>query len=91
MDTVHLPGPALRSGYKPIDAYRRLREFLKCLPLKAKNCPNCGGIIPELSFTYEDTTYFFTCYQILKNGVVTAKTDYTKFAKYCKVLKEKKE
>ena len=68
-----------------------LRQFLQEDMVKPKHCPNCGGMIPELSFEYKGKRFRFTCYMIEENGKTIAKTDYTKFAKYCKAMTEKKE
>ena len=69
-----------------------LRKFLQEDMAKPKYCPNCGGMLPELSFEYKGKRFRFTCYMIEENGKTLAKTDYAKFAKYCKATtKETKE
>lgn len=67
-----------------------LRQFLQGDMAKPKHRPNCGGILPELSLEYKGKRFRFTCYMIEENGKTLVKTDYAKFAKYCKGMKEKK-
>lgn len=67
-----------------------LREFLQEDMANPKHCPNCGGMLPELSFDYKGKRFRFTCYMIEQDGKIIAKTDYAKFAKYCRAMTEKK-
>jgi hypothetical protein len=41
------------------------------------NCPNCGGLIPELEIQDKERTFRFACTQIIENGKTLAQTDYT--------------
>jgi len=71
---------------------KALKHFLSIELAQPKNCPNCGGLIPELSFTFKGKTYFFACYMITEDEKVIAQTDYRKFAKYYnRLIEEKKE
>jgi len=68
----------------PLLTRENIRKFLKKeLFRKAENCPVCGGLLPEIKLYYEDIEYSFTCTKIRRNRKILAKTDYTKFAKYC--------
>ena len=51
---------------------------------KEHHCPNCGGLLPELSVIFENKLYKFTCYEIesMKTGKVLKKTDYKKFQNF---------
>jgi len=51
---------------------------------KEHHCPNCGGLLPELSVIFENKLYKFTCYEIesMKTGKVLKKTDYKKLGEY---------
>jgi hypothetical protein len=47
------------------------------------NCPDCGGILPEMSIKTENGTFLFTCTEIKDcEGKVLAKTDEEKLEKY---------
>ena len=62
----------------------QLKHYLREELGEAKNCPNCGGLLPELTLVYKGKTYSFTCTQIIgKRGWVIAKTNYEQFSKYC--------
>lgn len=53
-------------------------------------CSNCGGLIPEISFSYEHRHYTFTCTAIRdKDDKVIAETDYKILEKYCHALNTK--
>jgi hypothetical protein len=61
----------------------KLKEYLDRLGSSAHNCPNCGGVLDELSFEHKSKTYFFTCYKIAGQGKgIVAQTDYNKFHNY---------
>lgn len=61
---------------------KAIKELLRELD-KHQNCPACGGLVPELGFTYKGKEYSFTCHSIEEKGKVIAQTDYERFAKYC--------
>ena len=42
------------------------------------NCPDCGGLIPELEIQDKERAFRFTCIKIVEYGKVLMETDYTK-------------
>jgi len=54
------------------------------------NCPNCGGIIPEICVLYKGKTFKFTCYDIVRCKKSLLKTDYKLMESYCQALNIKK-
>jgi hypothetical protein len=42
------------------------------------NCPNCGGLIPDLQIIGKERTLRFTCTEVVEDGKTLAQTDYTK-------------
>lgn len=63
---------------------KAITSFFEKDIVEVTHCPNCGGILPELQFEYKGKTYCFTCYRIEKDGKAIVKTDYEKFAEYCR-------
>ena len=66
-----------------------IRKFLRNdLGKHHRNCPDCGGLLPELRIFYRDVEYDFTCIEItslepfgqtgMVMATVLARTDYTK-------------
>jgi hypothetical protein len=52
----------------------------------AKTCPNCGGIVPEITIKYNGKFFRLTCYNItdMKSHKTILETDYEKLSKYGK-------
>jgi hypothetical protein len=48
-----------------------------------QHCPNCGGLTPEIVFTYKGYEYYFTCTEIRRKKRVIAGTDYKKLRSFC--------
>jgi len=47
------------------------------------HCQGCGGLLPEVAFTFEGKKYRFTCYRIDdEDGKKIVGTDYEKFCKF---------
>jgi len=62
---------------------KAIREVLEeILTNPQRNCPNCGGIRPEIVFKFKEHNYFFICWKIKKKSKTIAETDYEKFVKY---------
>lgn len=89
LDTPELGKKAVKKH--ALDTLRSLQSFFKTNLSHPQNCTKCGGIVPELSFTYKGKNYFFSCYMITENSRVKAQTDYRKFAKHCRAMNEVKE
>jgi hypothetical protein len=53
-------------------------ELKEALHANFINCPNCGGLIPELEIQDKERSFRFTCTQIVENGKTLAQTDYPK-------------
>ncbi len=76
---------------------KKIRKTLKTLLEQKKHCPNCGGLVPELSFLMDGKEFLFVCHAIVQRESWTwdaqkeihtpqktlAQTDYKQFAKYC--------
>ncbi|TRZ51063.1 MAG: hypothetical protein D4S01_05575 [Dehalococcoidia bacterium] len=69
----------------PKQLRNELRKMLRNISENINHCPNCGGLLPEIGFTFEGKKYHFTCYKIVNEmDVKVAETDYDKFCKYHK-------
>ncbi len=87
---VQMDSPARRDT-------KKIQQTLKMLLEQKEHCPNCGGLVPELSFQMDGKQFTFTCHEIAemetwkffnekethKPRKVLAQTDYKQFAKYC--------
>jgi hypothetical protein len=61
-----------------IDTVEKIREH------RHQHCPNCGGLTPEIIFTYKGYKYSFTCHEIRNQKKrIIAETDYRKLRSYC--------
>jgi hypothetical protein len=81
---------------------KEIRGVLQALLTKPDHCPNCGGLEPELSFSFQGKQFCFTCYLIEETAKIywdgkketkfprktLTKTDYAKLGEYCKGKKE---
>jgi hypothetical protein len=67
-----------------IDIARELAGAIYDIWKNRKKCPNCGGIVPEITVEWEGRQYRFTCYKIVskKSGKTLLETDYKKLAHY---------
>ena len=83
-DQVHIqqwfPLNNLNESRKLMKATREVLEEILKNP--ERNCPNCGGMRPEIVFKFKDHNYFFTCWKIKKKNRTIAETDYEKFVRY---------
>jgi len=70
----------LNEGRELMKAIRQVLDDILTNP--QRNCPNCGGIRPEIVIKYKEHNYFFTCWKIKKKNKTIAETDYEKFVKY---------
>jgi len=75
----------------PLGNINRSRSFMigirntveEILDHRHQHCPNCGGLTPEIIFTYKGYEYYFTCTQIRKKKRVIAGTDHKKLRSFC--------
>jgi len=75
----------------PLGNKNRSRSFMtairsaveEILDHRHQHCPNCGGLTPEIVFTYKGYWYYFTCTEIRKKKRVMAGTDYKKLRSFC--------
>jgi len=70
----------LNEGRELMKAIRQVLDEILANP--QRNCPNCGGIRPEIVFKYKGHNYFFTCWKIKKKNKTIAETDYASFVEY---------
>ena len=60
---------------------RSLKRFRKEL----HKCPSCGGLIPNIKFSFRNEAYYFVCTEITDGkGKTIAETDYSLLEDYCK-------
>lgn len=69
-------------------------QVLNCLDSLSEGlyvtCKNCGGLTPEIKFSFGNWEYIFTCTGILdEKGKLIAKSDYKLLEKYCHALNTK--
>jgi len=92
-DEIHLqhvyPLRNIKQSKSLMEAIRSTVEEI--LEHRHQHCPNCGGLTPEIHFTYKGYEYHFTCTEIRKRKRVIAGTDYKKLRSYCdsKIKKSK--
>lgn len=79
---------------------KQIQKVLKELQKHRKSCPNCGGLLPEISFYMAGKQFYFVCYRIedcertIWDGEkeihtptkVLATTDYAKLGSYCEKI-----
>jgi hypothetical protein len=84
-DELHLqrvfPLGTVKKSRPLMNATRGAMEEI--LDHRHQHCPNCGGLTPEIVFTYKGYEYVFTCTKIRKKGKVIAGTDYKKLHAFC--------
>jgi hypothetical protein len=60
------------------DAFAIVTDFanaIQTIDEEMSNCPNCGGIVPEICVLYKGKVFKFTCYDIVKGKKSLLKTD----------------
>lgn len=77
----------------PYDVSSDLALAIWHLRKDRKNCPNCGGIVPEITVKWKDREYRFTCYKIvsLKSGKTLSRTDYKRMRDYLSGIRTTKK
>lgn len=65
------------------------KEFEKNLSNPQRRCQVCGSIPFDIEFTDGITSYFFTCWKIMRDGKTIIETDFKKLERFCQ--QEKKE
>jgi hypothetical protein len=59
-------------------------RFLSDLRKELHMCPNCGGLQPNVKFSFENRSYEFVCTEITDGqGNIVAETDYKQLEEYC--------
>jgi hypothetical protein len=67
-----------------VDVAGQLAIAIQDIWKNRKKCPNCGGIVPEITVQWEEREYRFACWKIVskKSGKTLLETDYKKLAHY---------